>query len=235
MLPHSLSVVIPAYNEDQYVKESVEINLNILRKSNIDFELIIVDDGSADTTADIIKEHYSNISNVKVYFKDHNEGFGGAVRFGISKASKDYILVVPVDSPLTENVFNKFIENIGMGDILLGYRIEKKGYSLRMKFNSLVYHFLISNLFNLKLRDHNWMHLYPRKLFAKDKVTISSTGIFMLAEVLIKAKRLGYVFYEFPVDHQIRTTGVATASTFSAALRTFWELVKFIFFNRNSK
>ena len=137
----SLSVIIPAYNEEQYVKESVLINLDILRTSNLDYEVIIVDDGSSDTTADIIKEYFSDIPKVKTFVKDQNEGFGGAVRFGIRKTSKDYILVVPVDSPLTENVFNHFIQNIGKGDILLGYRIEKKGYTLRMKFNSVVYHF----------------------------------------------------------------------------------------------
>jgi len=229
---HSLSVVIPAYNEEQYVKESVEINLDILQNSTVDYEVIIVDDGSSDATADIIKQHFSSSHNVKIFVKNRNEGFGGAVRFGIKKASKDYILVVPVDSPLTKDVFNQFIQNIGKGDILLGYRIEKKGYTFRMKLNSVVYHFLISTLFNLKLRDHNWMHLYPSKLFKEDKVSISSKGIFMLAEVLVRAKRLGYTFYEFPVDHQIRTTGVATASTFSAGLRTLAELFKFIFVER---
>ena len=66
----SISVIIPAYNEEQYVKESIEINMDILRNSNVDYEIIIVDDGSLDKTASIIKQHFSDLPGVKLLLKD---------------------------------------------------------------------------------------------------------------------------------------------------------------------
>ena len=222
----SLSLVIPAYNEEAMIERSINSNLYVLKRTEIDYEIVIIDDGSKDSTRKIIEEKFAKLSNVKIFSKS-NGGFGSAVRKGIELSSKDYVMFVPVDSPLDEQTLDIFISHLGKADILVSYRIERKGYSLRMKTNSSVYHFIISLLFGLSLKDYNWIHLYDKMIF--QKITIENNKIFMPAEVLIKAKRLGYTFYEFPVEMQERTTGRKTAASYKAAAQTFFDAIKFFF------
>ena len=167
------------------------------------------------------------------YFKKKNEGFGSAIRKGIELAVKKFVMFVPVDSPLTEDIMQSFYENIDKADILVGYRIEKKGYSWRMKLNSRIFHVLVSKLFNMKLKDYNWIHLYRREIF--NEIIIQYNGIFMLAEVLIKGKQKGYTITEFPVEMIKRSGGVATAGSFKAALQTARDLFSFFIITRYKK
>ena len=79
----------------------------------------------------------------------------------------------------------------------------------------------------MKLKDYNWIHLYNRKIFANKSITIESNGIFMLAEILIKAHRKGFTFFEFEVQQTQRLTGIATSAKPSAMFKTFSEVLLF--------
>ncbi|MBL7892783.1 MAG: glycosyltransferase family 2 protein [Bacteroidia bacterium] len=223
---HSLSLIIPAYNEEESIEAAVLVNIEVLQRAEIEFEIIIIDDGSKDKTKGIIEEKFAGKPNL-IFFSKPNGGFGSAVRKGIELSSRDYVMFVPVDSPLNENTLSSFLMHANKADIIVSYRMERKGYSNRMKVNSSIYHKLISFLFGLSLKDYNWIHLYNRKIF--DKITIENGRIFMLAEVLIKAKRLGYTFYEFPIEMEERTSGDRTAASYKAALQTFFDTIRFFF------
>ena len=225
----SLSLIIPAYNEEAGIDDAIKKNLINLSASSVPFEIIVIDDGSKDNTKKIVEQNYSGNPLITFYSKP-NGGFGSAVKKGIELAKNKYILFVPVDSPLNEKTLSTFMEHLGKADILVSHRISRKGYSFRMKLNSGIYHFLISKAFNLSLKDYNWIHLYDRAIF--DKIVIEDEGIFMLAEVLIKAKKNNYSFFEFPIEMEERMDGVKTAASFKAAIRTFKALLRFYFKNR---
>lgn len=221
----SLSIIIPAYNEEEAIEKSLLKNHSVLSGFKLDYEVIVVDDGSTDKTKEIAEKVVAKIPKFKLYSKIH-EGIGGTIRKGIEQACKDYVIFVVVDSPLTHKILENFINNVHKADILTGYRIERKGYSWRMRLNSNIFHFLISFLFNMSLIDYVWIHMYPRKMFEND-VKIEYKGIFMLAEVLIKANAKGYTFYEFPVEMGERKTGKATAASYKAAFITLFDLIDF--------
>lgn len=124
------------------------------------------------------------------------------MQIGFSIAKYTYIMCVPVDSPLDENMFTAFTKHIHHADVLVSYRVARLGYSFRMKLNSWLFHILVSFLFNMKLKDYNWIHLYHRKIFDEGKISIQSKGLFALAEVLIKANKRAFTFCEFPVSQQ---------------------------------
>jgi glycosyltransferase involved in cell wall biosynthesis len=159
----------------------------------------------------------------KIVHKE-NGGFGSAIKKGISIAKNEYIICIPADSPLDEQTAKSFFEAHLKSDIVVSYRLERKGYSKWMLLNSKVFHFLVSNLFNIKLKDFNWIHLYKTEIF--NHVDIQSKGIFMLAEVLVKAKKLKYSFIEIPVYQRQRLTGIATASKPSAVIKTILEMIR---------
>lgn len=228
----SISVIIPAYNEEAIIYNAVRVAYDILVKAGADFEIIVVNDGSKDRTAEILNASFTNHANISIHHKQ-NGGFGSAIRTGVKLATKQFIFCVPVDSPLTPSLYDAFSSNLHKADVLVSYRRQKVGYSVRKHINSWVYHWLISVVFNMNLRDYNWIHLYNRKIFDEGKIEIEYEGIFMLAEILIKAKRARFTFYEFEVEQTERLTGIATASKWSAIIKTIGEIIDFRF--RNNK
>jgi len=221
----SLSLIVPAYNEEEGIQEAISSNLDTLRKLAIDFEIIIINDGSIDRTKQIVEQHFADLKEVILDSKP-NGGFGSAIRRGVELALKNHIIFAPVDSPLSPATLSSFLSNANNADILVSYRRERKGYNWRMKLNSKVYNMLVSLMFGFSLKDFNWIHMYPREMFVSD-VKIEYDGIFMPAEVLIKAHKKGYSFHEFPVDMEKRTTGKATAQSLKAIVQTFKDLIKF--------
>jgi glycosyltransferase involved in cell wall biosynthesis len=227
MAAFSVSVIIPAYNEEAIIKNAVKNALNILRTAQADFEIIVVNDGSKDRTKEMLDENFATEEHILIKHKPFNEGFGSAIRTGVQLAKKQFIFCIPADSPMTADLYNVFSSNAYKADILVSYRRHKLGYSFRRHLNSYVYHKLVSVLFSLRLRDYNWIHMYHRKIFDEGKIEIEYNGIFMLAEILIKAKRARFTFYEFEVEQKERLTGIATASKLTAIMRTLEEILNF--------
>lgn len=227
MAAFSVSVIIPAYNEEAIIQGAVKSALDILAVSDADFEIIVVNDGSRDKTGLILDNAFGAEPSVQIYHKQINEGFGSAIRSGVKLAKKEYIFCVPADSPLTVDLYNAFSSYASRADVLVSYRRHKLGYSFRRHLNSYVYHKLVSILFSMNLRDYNWIHMYHRKIFDEGKIEIEYNGIFMLAEILIKARREGFSFYEFEVEQKERLTGIATASKLTAILKTLGEIISF--------
>ncbi len=95
----SVSIVIPAFNEEQIIEKAVKSGLKILKNTDTDYEIIIVNDGSTDKTKELIDNHFYNEEKVLIHHKNNNEGFGSAVSMGIELSSKEFILCVPADSP----------------------------------------------------------------------------------------------------------------------------------------
>ena len=226
-MPVSISVIIPAFNEEAIIANAVSVAESILVAAGADFEIIVINDGSNDNTGEILDRQFAQIPHISIHHKPKNEGFGSAIRSGIKLATRQFIFCVPVDSPLTTALYQAFSSNVYKADVLVSYRRQKVGYSIRKHINSWVYHWLVSRLFGMNLRDYNWIHLYNRRIFDEGKIEIEYNGIFMLAEILIKAQRKGFTFYEFEVEQTERLTGIATASKFSAIIRTLGEMTDF--------
>lgn len=232
----SLSIIVPVYNEEEIVESSVLKNINIASKNNIEYEIIVINDGSTDNSGQII-DNLASKYHIRVVHHSENNGFGAAIKSGISLAEKDYVICVPTDSPLEQEHYQVFEENLGDADVLISYRIKRLGYTWWMQLNSIVYHFLISKLFSMNLKDYNWIHLYHNKLFKNQGISIEYDGVFMLAEVLIKAKQNHSTFKEVPIHQTQRTTGAASAAKPRVIIKTIRDLLHFYFFrySKNTK
>jgi len=230
MIPmHSVSLITPVFNEEDIIESAIRANIQVLESNGVLFEMIIVNDCSTDTSGLIIEKLFGSDPRIRISHHKKNQGFGGAVRTGIALSSLEYIFCIPADSPLDQAVFSAFCMNMDKADILVSYRIRRLGYNWWMRFNSTAYHILISLLFGMRLKDYNWIHMYHCKIFKSGVIRIEYDGIFMLAEVLIKADRKGYSFIEFPVDQKQRLTGIASVSKLSNILKTFIDVMDFFF------
>jgi glycosyltransferase involved in cell wall biosynthesis len=222
----SLSIVIPAYNEEEIIVSSVQQTLNAVQAAVADFEIIIVDDCSRDSTKALIEANINKWPSTRLVCNAQNGGFGAAVWTGLQAATKEYVLCVPVDSPMDTETLAPFITAAPTTDVISSFRVKRVGYTNRMRFNSWAYHKLIGWVFGLKLKDYNWIHLYRRAIF--DKVHYQSRGIFMMAEVLVEANKHGYRIAEIPVDQKQRMTGIATSAKLSTILFVLEEMYVYL-------
>jgi glycosyltransferase involved in cell wall biosynthesis len=217
-----LSVLVPAYNEEQLLEASVAAIRAAAAEACEDFELVIVDDGSADRTAEVLDALAAADERVRAFHHERNRGIGGGITTAARNAQCDRAIICPVDSPLSAAQMQAFLAVSGPDTIVVGYRPERLGYRGWQQVGSAVYHWLACALLGLRLRDINWIHLYPTRLFAE--LDIEFGGIVYLAEVLAKARRLGYRFVEIEAPMAARIKGVATISKPRTIWRTFWDL-----------
>lgn len=222
----SLSVVIPVYNEQESIIDSVDITYSTLIRSGIDFEMVFINDGSTDRSLELLQQNLRQ-EKAKIINHLHNRGFGNAIKTGIENAEKTYVLCVPIDSPLESDELELFLKYIDDTDILLSYRDSRKGYNLFMLFNSLVYHFLVSAMFRIDYKDYNWIHLYKREIFFNDKVRIEYDGVFMLAEIIIKGHYQNMKIKEFEIAHKARQKGTPSSVKVKTIYKTLVDMLDF--------
>lgn len=214
----SVTVVVPAYNEEKLLAPLVESLVRSMNALLMIYEIVVVNDGSHDRTPIIADDLAGRYPHVSVIHQE-NKGIGGAVKAGIDRASLEYLLFWPVDMRGDVEDIRPYLSHIGEADVIVGCRKRRVGYNLLMRLNAWLYPYLVRMLFGLQLRDCNWIHLY-RTRFIK-KIHLSQTGIPMLAEILVKIRDLGGTFLEIDVDMSPRKIGVPSAARFRVMGRTF--------------
>ncbi len=118
-----LSVVIPAYNEEQRLPKTLTSVLKYLNKQSYTWNVAVVDDGSKDKTADIVRAANLVDSRVRLMQYGENRGKGFAVRYGMTRAKGNYRLFMDADNSTTIDHFEKFLPILIQGfDIVIGSR-----------------------------------------------------------------------------------------------------------------
>jgi glycosyltransferase involved in cell wall biosynthesis len=144
MIPILLSVVTPAYNEEDSI-ESLIKKLHELRKSFKEIEIIVVNDGSTDRTAELVKKMSKEIPNLILVNLALNSGHMAAITAGLKKASGDWIATVDADGQDNPNLITKMYEECikSRADICYTQRINRGQDSFTHKiFSPFFYKFL---------------------------------------------------------------------------------------------
>lgn len=223
----ALTVVLPAYNEEALLGDCVRRLHGALGALGVSSEIVIVNDGSRDRTPQIADGLARELPGV-VAVHQANQGIGGAFRTGTQRARGDYIILWPADMPAEPGDLAPYTNQFNRADVIVGVRQARLGYNPLMRLNAWIYPRLVALLFELHLRDVNWIHAYRRTLF--QQVTLTQRGIPMLVEALVRLRDLGATFVEVDVEMKIRVGGVASASRLKVMWRTltglfaFWKL-----------
>jgi glycosyltransferase involved in cell wall biosynthesis len=220
----SLSVFFPCYNEQENVTRTTEKALEVLKKLSVDFEIIIVDDGSADKTGQIADELSMRDGRIKVVHHPKNLGYGAALRSGFKAASKEYVFYTDGDGQFDINELSPLLPLMAKYDIVSCYRINRRDTLIR-KINAWCWTKLVCFLFDMKIRDVDCaFKLYKREIF--DKIRLSSTGALIDTEILARARGKGYTITQKGVHHYPRSAGIQTGANLRVILRAFKELFK---------
>jgi glycosyltransferase involved in cell wall biosynthesis len=223
-VPPALSLVLPAYNEEVLLDGCVRQLHAALATLGIPAEIIIVDDGSRDATPRIADTLATELAGVVVCHQE-NQGIGGAFRTGVARATGEYLILWPADMPAEPADLEPYAAQFGRADVIVGVRRARLGYNPLMRINAWLYPRLARLLFDLRVRDVNWIHAYRRTQFVRIKLT--QRGIPMLVEALVRLRDLGATFVEVDVAMKARLGGVPSASRLKVMWRTLTGLLSF--------
>ncbi len=201
-----LSIIIPAYNEEKGIRDTVIDVSRYLSKQDYTFEIIVINDGSKDKTAEICRELESTLYNLKFIDNKKNQGKGAAVRQGMLAASGKYRIYLDGDNAISIDHLEKFWPYIKEGyDVVIG-SIELPGavieeeYSLYRKVLGKLSKYLIRLMTIWGIHDtQRAFKLFSAEVAEKvfSRQTIKRWGFDI--EILVIAKKLGYKIKELPV------------------------------------
>jgi glycosyltransferase involved in cell wall biosynthesis len=218
----SISVFSPCYNEEKNIGKLITGMLDFLPKISSDFEIIIVDDGSTDSSAEVAGTFAQNHTQVRVIRHENNRGYGAALRTGFANSTKDYIFFTDGDNQFDITEISKFLPYIGSYDIVTGFRIKRKDNIIR-KFNEFGFNRLVRILFGLHVRDLNCAFKIYKKEVIKS-LELRSSLAFINSELLIRAKKKGFSIKEVGVTHYSRQWGSQTGANLKVIAGSLLEL-----------
>ena len=221
----SLSIVLPAYNEEETVEAAVTQVSEVAQGLAMDHEIILVNDGSADRTGDIGRGLENHIPHFRLIEHYPNRGYGGSLKAGFAAATKEWIAFTPADNQFVFDEITLLLERIGEADIVSGYRADRQDTPIR-KLNASLWNSLIRVLFGRLCRDIDCgFKLFRREVL--EHVHIESNGAMIDTEFLAGAKSRGYRIVDVPVTPLPRVAGEATGADLRVIARAFRDLFRF--------
>jgi glycosyltransferase involved in cell wall biosynthesis len=195
-----------------------------LDRVGVDYEVIIVNDGSKDRTGEIADRLAAEHPRVRAVHNRPNQGYGGALQRGFRESKKEYVFYTDGDGQFDFEEIDKLFPLLDRFDIVSAYRLDRQDSRMR-KLNAWAWTRLVNFAFSLPLRDIDCaFKIYPRRLF--DQIEMKSRGALIDTEILARARRLGYTIGQIGVHHYPRTAGSQTGANLRVILRAFKELFK---------
>ncbi len=219
-----LTVLIPVYNEENNIKSTIEKISGKLREFGVTFEILIVDDGSSDNTARIVRDMMKPSSSIRLVSHTSNIGPGSGILTGVKEASGEFIIFIPADIAMDLKQIPKYIDASRNADVVVGLRSDRRDYSLFRKLVSFINIMSIKILFGMNEKQFNYISMYRTEIFRKIK--IESRSVFVTAEIMIKARDLGYSLTEVEIDYVPREYGKATGSSLKSILKTLKDMMR---------
>ena len=221
----SISVFFPAYNDAGTIGSLVLAALHVLPEITDDYEVIVVNDGSSDYTAQVLDELAERFPHFKPVHHQQNRGYGGALRTGFATASKELVFYTDGDAQYDPNELRDLYARLTPEvDVVNGYKIARSD-PLHRKIIGRVYHHGVKLMFGFKLRDVDCdFRLIRRSVF--DIVQLESDSGTICLELVKKLQDAGFRFAEVPVHHYHRTYGKSQFFNFPRIRRTLIQLTQ---------
>ena len=223
--PPSLSVFFPAYNDSGTIASLVITALKTASTLTPDYEVIVVNDGSSDSTAQILDELARIYPQLKVVTHEVNRGYGGALRTGFATATKDVVFYTDGDAQYDPSEITALWPALTPGvDLVNGYKISRSDPLHRIIIGR-IYHHTVKVLFGLHVRDVDCdFRLLRRSIF--DRVRLEKNSGVICLEMMKKIQDAGFTIVEMPVHHYHRAHGQSQFFNFSRLFRTAVDVLK---------
>jgi dolichol-phosphate mannosyltransferase len=226
-----LSLIIPAYNEEAGIRQAIAEADDALAALGVTYEILIVDDGSSDATAEFVRDASRNRPAVRLLPHLVNRGYGAALRTGFEAARGERVAFTDADCQFHLGDLRVLLPLTETHPIAAGYRMDRQDSWLR-KFYSRGYRLLVRLLLGTTVRDIDC----ALKVFRRDallRLLPESQGFFVNTEMLTRARQLGLAIAEAGVRHRPRLRGSSKISlrdiprTLRALVPFWWSRVLF--------
>jgi glycosyltransferase involved in cell wall biosynthesis len=229
--PHfaKLSVFFPMWNEREYIHRALSAAHDVARELVAsgeigDYELIVVNDASTDGTGELADAAAAADPHVRVVHHPVNRKLGGSMKSGFAAATGDVVVYTDADLPFDMRELHKALRLMRQyeADVISAYRFDRTGEGWVRVVYSALYNLLVRVLFGVRMRDVNFAFKVVRRHIFRD-IALKSEGSFIDAELVVRAKKLGYSIFQFGVDYFPRTRGVSTLSSPSVIVKILRE------------
>ncbi len=216
-VPGTLSLVLPAFNEEANIEIVVQRALEVLPHYTSGFEVIVVNDGSRDDTAAIIDRLALEDDRVKPVHHQVNQGYGGAVKTGFQTSRCEYVMFMDADRQFDIGDIRLLTPFVPLFDIVAGFRMERSDPIIR-RINAEVFNLAIRILFDVHIRDLDCAFKIFRGNLIRS-LELTSAGALLNAETQAKLRRQGATMVQVGVPHYPRVAGHATGGSIRVILR----------------
>ncbi len=216
---HSLSVILPAYNEEEVIFDTVSTVLQALESWRIDYEVIVVNDGSVDRTGPLLAELAERIPRLHVITHPTNKGYGAALITGFAAAKKELSFFMDSDGQFSIDELYQFLPFASSYDAVIGYRLQRQDPWIR-KLNAWGWKQVVALVLGVRVRDIDCAF----KLYHTDFLhhqQLETQGAMINAEILYKLQREGGRIKQIGVHHLPRQGGKPTGANIKVIIRAF--------------
>lgn len=213
----SLSIIMPALNEENDVRAAVENTLQAFDDFQVEGEIIVVNDGSTDKTPDIVRDIMAQDERVSMIIHESPQGIGAAFWDGFDRAKGSIVSMFPGDNendPWEALRYYKLLEHV---DIVIPFVFNREVRPPLRNLLSYFYRQIINATFLVNFNYTNGTVLYRKSIL--ERLPHRSSGFFFQTDILVRTVKRGYLFAEVPYRLGLRSHGVSKAVTFPSLVR----------------
>lgn len=219
-----LSIVLPAHNEEDNIESSIARATEVAERLFDGHEVVVVDDGSTDDTAAIVRRIAQSDPRVRLISHGRNRGYGEALRTGFLSARLDYLFYTDADLQFDIDELELLVQYVGAVDVIVGYRRQRQD-PLQRRLSAWVWNRIMRLLFYVPVRDLDCaFKLFNRRVL--EDLDIESVGLLVNTELMVKLGRSGYSLVEVGVTHLPRPAGESKFGSFRVILVALIELLR---------
>ncbi len=225
----SLSIIIPAYNEEGNIRPTCEGMAALAQKYLEDYEILVFDDCSPDRTSEVVKDLQCVNPHIVLIRNEVNKGLGYNYRAGILKARCAYTIMVPGDNEVIADSLTEVFQSLGSTDIIVCSSTNAHVRPFMRQLISRIFTFLVNAMFGLKVNYYNGPAIIRTDL-AKENLPSTNSFAYM-AVLLVYVLKLGATYTYSTFSLRPRKYGKTKAFEFknvvtviSDILRLFWDV-----------
>ena len=219
----TLSVIMPALDEEANIGEAISSTLAAFSSFEIDGELLVVNDGSTDQTQNIINEFAQRDNRIKLIKHGTPLGIGASFWDGAKQAQKDIVVLYPGDNEMVASEMLLYIDLLKHVDIVVPFIVNNETRTLTRRVISSAFALFVRFAFKLNVHHTNGLVLYRRSILKG--IDLKNNGFLYQLELLVKTTRKGYLFAEVPYYISPRKSGKSKSFQFKNLIKTFRSLL----------
>jgi glycosyltransferase involved in cell wall biosynthesis len=224
LAPLRVSIALPAYNEEPNIEAAIREANEAAERLLDEHEVVVVDDGSTDRTAELVKAICRADPRVRLVRHGRNRGYGEAVRSGFLASRLDYVFLTDADLQFDMRELERLTPFAGTVDVVAGYRMNRQDTPVRRLF-AYAWNMLVRALFYVPVRDIDCaFKLFDRRVL--EEIDIESVGAMVSTELMVKLGRSGVSVVEVGVSHRPRRAGEARGASPRVIATALYELAR---------